>query len=281
MNVQERPLGAVSSLSLDPPQTDASLTGLPEQSAAASSPDAITQMRQMAPTWMLQNGNGAAPASGGAQGGLGSIVSQLLNMISELLSMLGLSGTAAGDAAVAPDQYFSNAAGSSVGDPHLAFDGTTPSGQTDTNQFTSQSPQPDLLNSNSFAGGYQVSTQLTQPDGNGNAYNRSAEVRTDGGATRVALRNDGTASVSEDGRRIALQDGQTLNLGNGETVSRANDGAVTITDANSQGGSITTVLRDVGRGVDVSVQARNVQLGGALVGGSPTGESSIPRLRTY
>jgi hypothetical protein len=123
----------------------------------------------------------------------------------------------------------------------------------------------DLLDSDSFAGGYQISTNVTQPGANGVTFNQSATITTGFGSTQVSLDKNGTATIQENGQSIALANGQSYDLGNGETVSRNGDGSVVVTDNNGIGGTITTTLSENGQGVNVNAQAGNVDLGGDLL----------------
>jgi len=200
---------------------------------------------------------------GTQQGPWSAILAQLMSAIQQLLSLLG--GSGGNQSPCQGQSYFSSANGASVGDPHMRFDGRTANGQWDQNVFKSQSDHPDLLDSDSFAGGYQLSTAVTQPNPNGSTYNRCATVSTDGGATQVSLDNDGEAMILQNGQKTSLQDGQTIKLSNGETVMRSTDGSVKIVDQNTQGGKITTTLSNTTEGVSVGVQAANVDLGGDLV----------------
>ncbi|HEX4014737.1 MAG TPA: hypothetical protein VHX17_12745 [Candidatus Cybelea sp.] len=133
------------------------------------------------------------------------------------------------------------------------------------------SSQPDLLNSNSFSGGYQVSTQVTQPNGRGISWNQSATVSLNDGATKVSLNNDGEATISADGRSVPIARGQTVTLGDGESVTYDRDGSLRVTAQNEEGGRLTTTLTARDRGVNVDVSARDVDLGGALVNGVNAG----------
>jgi len=185
----------------------------------------------------------------GPLGGIGQFLSQLISQF--LGNGNGQSG----------EQYFNNASGGSNGDPHLSFNGST---------WDNMGSQPDLLNSNSFHGGYQLSTQTTPPNAQGVAYNQSATVSTNFGNTQVSLDNAGNATIAQNGFSYPLQSGTTLDLGRGETVTRNQDGSLAITCANQHGGEITTTMRDNGQGVDVNTTAHNVDLGGALVNGAGT-----------
>jgi hypothetical protein len=168
-------------------------------------------------------------------------------------------GTGVSNCGNSPQQYYANASGSSTGDPHLAF-----SANGNNATWDSMTGHNDLLDSNSFNGGFQVSTQTTTPNANGVTFNGSASVATRNGNTRVTLDNQGNATIDRFGQSFALQNGQSYDLGGGESVSRGNDGSVDVTERNAQGGSIDTTLRDNGPGVDVNVQANDVNLGGDL-----------------
>lgn len=193
--------------------------------------------------------------------GMGGIMQMFMNVIAQLLSSFGLF-------AQQPNQQqtsYSNATASSLGDPHLSFNGSDASGNTHSAKYDSMAAHADFLDSDSFAGGYRVSTDVTAPNANGVTWNRSATVTTNYGGTEVSLSKEGNASVTQNGRTFAIADGETLSLGNGETVARAADGSLTITDNDGRGGSIATTLASNGRGVDVNVRAQNVDLGGDVV----------------
>lgn len=193
--------------------------------------------------------------------GMGGIMQMFLNAIAQLLSSFGLF-------AQQPNQQqtsFSNATASSLGDPHLSFDGHDAGGNTHSAKFDSMTAHADFLDSDSFAGGYRVSTDVTAPGANGVTWNRSATVTTNYGGTEVTLTKDGNASVTQNGQTFSLADGETLALGNGETVARAADGSLTINDDDGRGGFVTTMLRTNGQGVDLNVRAQNVELGGDVV----------------
>jgi len=157
------------------------------------------------------------------------------------------------------EQYFQNANGASQGDPHLSFNG---------NSWNSMSSQPNLLNSDSFQGGFQISTQATPPAANGNTYNQSATIALNGGATTVSMNNAGQASIAEYGQTIPIGAGQTVQLGNGQSATCNQNGSLTVNAQNGTGGAITTTLTAKGPGVNVDVSAQNVDLGGTLVAGA-------------
>lgn len=195
------------------------------------------------------------------------IVQQLLNIIQQLLSALGLGGLFGGFGSYGGygNTYFQSASGASAGDPHLSFNGTTGAGANEQSHFDSMAGHNDLLDSDSFAGGYRISTSVTQPNANGVTRNQQATITTGFDETQVSLDNAGNAAIEQNGQTIVLANGQSYNLGNGEVVTRNSDGSVVVSDDNGMGGTISTTLRDNGQGVDVSAQAANVELGGDLV----------------
>jgi hypothetical protein len=204
----------------------------------------------------------ARPDSSNAAGtppptGWDGILSQLQSILGEIVQMIG---------GVFGSANYASATGSSTGDPHLAFSGTTSAGAQQTARVDNMQSQSDLLDSDSFAGGFQIATQATAPGANGITFNQSATIATNGGATQVGLDNAGNATVSQYGETTMLSNGQTLDLGGDETVTRAANGSLTIDDDNGQGGQIATTLSENGSGVDISAQATNVDLGGYLAG---------------
>ncbi|HET9392256.1 MAG TPA: hypothetical protein VFO29_01850 [Candidatus Rubrimentiphilum sp.] len=221
------------------------VAGAPDRPSAWNAGHMDKIRRSPFPSW---------PSTAGAAGGLGAILSQIMNLLQQLMSALGASA----------QPFFNSAQGSSQGDPHLAFDGTTGTG-TQQARFDSMDDHPDLLDSNSFRGGFQIATEVTRPDANGVTFNRRAAVTTNFGATQVSLDNHGQARITRNGKSTLLSAGQSLQLGRSESVVRNADGSVVISETNESGGSITTTLRDSGPGVDVSVAAQAVQLGGDLV----------------
>jgi hypothetical protein len=239
------PFGAASAF----PSLDNVASPYPQQSSLGQLGNLLGDMNPM-----------QSPASFllGPLGGIGQFLSQLLAQFFGGNNGNGL-GNGIGNG-LGPEQYFTNATGASVGDPHLSFDGST---------WDNMGSQPDLLNSNSFHGGYQLSTQTTPPNANGITYNQSATVSTNFGGTQVSLDNAGNATITQDGFSYQLQAGTTVDLGRGETATRNQDGSLAITCTNERGGEITTTMRENGRGVDVNTSAQNVDLGGALVRGRP------------
>jgi hypothetical protein len=206
---------------------------------------------------------GAAPYNSPAFNGL---FGPLMGMLQQLMQMLqGITGYGGGNAPYGGNQncrpygnerFFQNANGSSEGDPHLAFNGA---------RWTNMSSQPDLLKSNSFTGGYKVSTQATPPNAKGVTWNQSATVSLNNGATTVTMNNNGEPSITNYGQSLAIARGQTLGLGDGESVACEQNGSLVVTAQNAQGGRIATTLSARDNGVDVDVTAHDVDLGGALV----------------
>ncbi len=207
----------------------------------------------------------SAYAAQPAGGGWSDILNKLFGIIADILNLLGLQ-----QPNPVAQGRFGSADASSTGDPHLAFSGTRSDGTQDDSHFDSMASHADLLDSDSFQGGFQISTQVTQPDARGITWNQSAAVTTAGGATQVGLDAGGNATIVQNGQQIAIGDGQTVDLGDGETVTRNADGSLAIDESNGMGASIVTTLRENGRGVDVHVRAQNVDLGGDLLNGSPT-----------
>ena len=62
-----------------------------------------------------------------------------------------------------PQQYFTSADASSVGDPHDAFNGTSSTNGNLSNRWDDMRSHAQLLSSDSFRGGYRVSTRASQP----------------------------------------------------------------------------------------------------------------------
>jgi hypothetical protein len=218
-----------------------------------------------------QNEGGNTCASG-TSGSLGSnnffqsILQNLNNAISQLTSYLsGQTSASSTSQTQQPENYFTSASASSTGDPHDAFNGTSASGANVNDKWDSMQSHGDLLNSNSFFGGYQVSTTTTAPNAQGITYNSSATVTTNGGNTSVTMNQGGSYTVTENGQNVTLTQGQATQIGRGESVTLNADNSLTITDTNHQGGTLTTTLSNNGNGIDVNASGSNVDLGGYLV----------------
>ncbi len=234
------------------------------------------------PPWSNESGEGAYgnaysnPSS--LQGVFGSLMGMLQQLMGVLQSLMGsgcnapygLTGGPQYASANCPpngpgscppyrnERYFQNATGSSDGDPHLSFNGA---------RWNNMTSQPDLLNSNSFAGGFQISTQATPQNGKGVSWNQSATVSLNDGSTKISMNNDGHATIENNGQSVAIQKGQTLQLGNGESVTYEQNGSLRVNAVNQNGGRIETTLTPDGKGVNVDVSAHDVDLGGTLVNG--------------
>jgi hypothetical protein len=134
-------------------------------------------------------------------------------------------------------------------------------------KWNSMASQPDLLNSDSFAGGFQISTQATPPNGKGVTWNQSATVSLNNGATTIEMGSGGQPTITSYGQQISIARGQTLQLGDGESVTYEENGALHVCAQNGTGGRIDTTLTPHGDGVNVDVTAHDVDLGGTLVNG--------------
>jgi hypothetical protein len=228
--------------------------------------DAIRRL--LPPAFNPPFGGASAPGMSSDGSFLNGLLQQIGNMLQQLGSLLqfaipggNMFGNWFGGGGFGENErYFQNASGSSVGDPHLSFNGQN---------WDNMASQPDLLHSDSFQGGYQVSTQVTQPAQNGVTYNQSASVSTNYGLTNISLDNANNAAITQNGAQVSINVGQTIDLGGGETVTRTQNG-LQITANNGMGGQITTTLTANGQGVDVQNSASNVDLGGALVQGQAT-----------
>ncbi len=217
---------------------------------------------------------GGYGSSGSLQGVFGSLMGVLEQLMQMLQLLMGYGCSApygsggcnapygpGGNAPCPPygnERFFQNASGSSEGDPHLSFNGA---------KWNNMSSQPDLLNSDSFAGGFRISTQVTPPNAKGVTWNQSATVSLNNGATKITMNNNGDASITNDGQSVSIQRGQTLALGNGESVTYEQNGSLRVSAENGSGGRIETTLTAEGKGVNVDVTAHDVDLGGTLVNG--------------
>ncbi len=263
-NVQQRISGGAVSLPYDGPQNRWGVADSTPGTWPASG-DAIRRIPS--PNWPSQGGTTASGFGGFGNSmpfGIGTIVSQLLDLVQQLASMLGMGSAFAN--AQTPQTYFRSATASSTGDPHLGFSGTAGNGSNRQAHFDSMSAHDDLLDSDSFIGGYKISTSVTQPSANGITYNQQATVTTNFGGIEISLDQKGNAVVEENGRSQSLSSGGSIDLGNGETVTRNANGSVVVSDQNGIGGAIATTLSENGHGVDVTSQATNVDLGGDLPG---------------
>ena len=232
--------------------------------------DAISRML---PPWM-----GGGMLQNPLESGLNPLAGLMQQLMSMLQAMMGYGGGGMPPPPTSPipvptpgtggEQFFGSANGASEGDPHLSFNG---------NHWSSMVSQPNLLESNSIPGGFRISTQVTQPNAKGVSWNQSATVALNGGATTVSLDSAGQPSIVRNGQPVAIADGQTLQLGNGDSVTCNGNGTLTVNAGSRQGGHITTTLTAKGEGVNVDVNAQNVDLGGSLVNGGGTTGIGIPQ----
>jgi hypothetical protein len=164
-----------------------------------------------------------------------------------------------------PQKKFSKVTASSNGDPHETLAGTsTTNGKVDEH-WNSMASHSDLLDSDSFGGGYDVSTEAGTPSAKGITTNDKATITTDNGQTSVTMSKDGSYNVTSGGRTVTLKQGQATQLGNGETVTLNADKSLTLAEKNGNGATLDTTLKAWGGGVNVSATGHNVDLGGYLV----------------
>lgn len=244
--------GSLTPNSLAGPTGNAESEGALLQGASLPAGDNISRFL---PPWLNDGASSSAygdvnGSSGSMQGILGSLMGVLQQLTQMLQSLMGYGGN---------QRYFQNATGSSDGDPHLSFNNA---------KWNDMASQPNLVSSDSFPGGFRVSTQVTPPNGKGVTWNQSATVSLNNGATTVTLNNDGQASITNYGRQISIGCGQTLALGDGESVTCEANGALRVTAQNGAGGRIETTLSPEGNGVNVDLTAHDVDLGGGLVNGA-------------
>ena len=195
---------------------------------------------------------------------MNGFVTALQNVLSSLGAQFGLTSSS-GASATPAETFFMSATGSSVGDPHESFNGTPSSGSAGNQSWDSMNSHAALLSSDSFNGGYQVSTTVTSPNDKGVTTNAQAQVALDDGATKITMNEDGSWSVFANGGDISLERGQTQSLGNGESVSVNADSSLRVSANDGSGGSLVTTLAARDGGVDVKSTATNVDLGGYLV----------------
>ncbi|MGA7356763.1 MAG: hypothetical protein WA431_14170 [Candidatus Cybelea sp.] len=256
--------GSLTPNSLAAPAQNAESEDSLLQGAALPAGDNISRFL---PPWLNENAASSGygdvyGSSGSMQGIFGSLMGVLQQLTQMLQSLMGYGGN---------QRYFQNATGSSDGDPHLSFNGA---------KWNDMASQPNLVSSDSFGGGFRVSTQVTPPNGKGVTWNQSATVSLNNGATTITMNNDGQASITNYGRQISIGRGQTLALGDGESVTCEQSGALRVTAQNGAGGRIETTLSPEGKGVNVDLAAHDVDLSGTLVNGPglppPTGPFPVP-----
>lgn len=219
-------------------------------------------------------GDAASFASGFAGNSIYALVRNLVNQLQQLAaSMFG-----EGRVETGPQQRVVDGTFSSTGDPHLAETATVqgPNGnRTVDNHFDSMVAHDDLLHSTDVAGGYRVSTTVTNPNANGVTWNASATVHTNFDRDRIAMNGDGSIAITDQGRSVSISPGQTLTLSAGETVMENADRSLLVSAGDGFGGTIATTMRTNGTGVDVSTHATNIDIGGDM-----THDSARPRPRS-
>ncbi len=152
----------------------------------------------------------------------------------------------------------------SWGDPHIT---TTVDGQS-TPQANNMQSQNDLVNlGQSIAGGYRVSTVVSQPDANGITLNQAVSVHLDNGAKLTDTFDPSTKTISASlvtgNVTSQLAPGSKISLGNNDTAVVNADGSLTINASNSQtGATVQTAITGNGKGLDVDTSGTNVHFGG-------------------
>lgn len=243
-------------------------------------PDAIS-LPWTRPIVSSGGGFGAPNASNGSPA-FGDLMNGFMNAISNLFSQLATMFNLSSGSSTQQQTHFQNASAGSVGDPHESFDGTTGTGAKVGGKWDDMQSHENLLRSDSFDGGYHVSTNATPPDARGATLNDRASVTTDGGHTSVLVNKDGSYDVSSFGREVALRTGEAVHVSAGETVTLNADRSLTVDDRNGRNGSISTTLRSNGAGgVDVTATAKNVDLGGYLIDKSDGDDDLYPRSSPY
>ena len=223
------------------------------------------QPRPIDPPSPFSNPGNGATGMPGFMNLINGFIDALQTLLANLGKEFGFGGT--GTPSGTPETYVRNADASSAGDPHDAFNGTNGSGGTIAGgKWDNMQSHADLLDSDSFGGGYTVSTTTTTSNAKGVTMNASANVALDGGATDITMNSNGSFSVSSYGHNMQLQRGQSVQLGDGARVSLGADDALTVSDTAASGGTLSTRLTANGHGgVDVTASAQNVDLGGYLV----------------
>ena len=234
----------------------------------ASAPATGDNISRFVPPWSNQSGTampyaddyGGSGSLQGVFGGLMGVLQQLMQMLQSLMGGYGCNNPYGGNGCPpnGNERFFQNAKGSSEGDPHLSFNGA---------KWNAMQSQPDLLSSNSFPGGFQISTQSTPANARGVAWNQSATISLNDGATKISLNDAGQPTITSNGQSVPISRGQTLQLGDGESVTYEQNGSLRVCAQNGQGGRIDTTLTAQDHGVNVDVSAHDVDLGGALVNG--------------
>jgi len=207
----------------------------------------------------------AAGMPAGAGGFLG-LMQGMLAKISDMIASLGGGGSALGGNGADPaERSLASFTGSSTGDPHEALDATLSGGGSLAGKWDSMTSHRHFAQSDSFDGGYDVSTKVGAPDAHGVTTNTSATVALANGGTNVTMNRDGSYAVSRNGQALTLAAGEAVQLGGGASALLNGDGSLTVAAQNSAGGTLSTTMRSTGGGVDVSMSGSKVDLGGYLI----------------
>jgi hypothetical protein len=252
-----------SSLTLGRAPGDPGIAG----AAPASAADGVTS-----PWWRTTTVPGGATTPADPSASMLTLLQQILGLVGQLFGafMNGANGYGAQQppAATGAQQRFADVDISSTGDPHVAETGTrrTPDGtQSVDEHYDSMTSHDDLVSARSIAGGYRVSTAVTQPGANGITWNDSATVHANAEQDTITMRRDGSFSIADSGRAVSLAKGQSVTLSGGETVTENTDGSLVVAAANGRGGTIATTLRANGNGIDVTTHAHDLAVGGDVV----------------
>ena len=227
------------------------------------------------PAWFGSTMPGGGPSTPlgmpAAAGGLGAILAQLAGQVQAYIGKLGnaLLGTQPAAPPASGATTFANVSLGSAGDPHLSVSGTKQNADGTTanvdSHFDSMTAHADLFSTRDFGDGFNVSTAVTQPFGNGITENASATASMDGGRESVTLGADGAISILDHGQSVALSPGGSVTLMGGQRVSEAANGAVSIAETSFGANLTTTFTPNGGGGVDVSATGQNVTLAGDLI----------------
>jgi len=264
---------------IDPPFSARTQTDRPDWTRGIAPMSVVSNADGLAaPFWRTPQSNTDLPVSNAqlqGQGGLLALIGQMQNWISQLLASLrsmttqNTCGTPTNP--TSPEQQFQHVTLGSTGDPHLALDGSVAgqngSSTTTSHHFDSMISHTDLMHSNDFTGGYQVSTTVGDANPNGVTTNDSARISLNNGNDTIGMAKDGSIQISSDGQAYTLANGQSMQLDGGETVTRNQDGSLTVSEQSASGGSFATTLKSWNGGVDVTASGQNVAIGGDIVNG--------------
>lgn len=212
------------------------------------------------------NGLGGSTAQTDAAGSGGSAAASGNNATSGTLKQpdqnVATPGfTGPGLNATDPTMNVKGAAITTNGDPHIASNIDGKKSWSDN-----MGSQSDLIDANnSFAGGYQESTQVGNAGKDGKTFNKEIDFQV-GGAKVSATGNKGDVSVSVQNGPTAsaqtLSKGESLTTSEGATITLDKSGKLEVTDNNETGGTLTTTVSSSGKGLDATSSGSNIDLGG-------------------